>query len=86
MLPQLTQCVSSDIPMTKHSQAVTDLIEIYYGKGIIQGKSKPCVTLTRSLLVLNAKLTYQRACQRPDVLTSLVPLIFLKHVITETNV
>lgn len=80
------RCVSVDIPVTKHSQSLTDLIEISYGKGIIQGKSKPCVTLTKSLLVLNAKLTYQRACWHPGILTSLVPLIFLKHVITETNV
>lgn len=57
-----------------------------YSKGIIQGKSEPCVTLSNALLVLNAKLTYQRACQHPDILTSLDPLIFLKHFITETNI
>lgn len=50
------------------------------------GKSKPSVTLTNALLVLNVKLTYQRTCQHPDILASLGPLIFLKHFISETNV
>lgn len=47
------------------------------------GKSKPSVTLTNALLVLNVKLTHQRTCQHPDILASLDPLIFLKHLISK---
>lgn len=56
-----------------------------WGKGIIQGKAKPC-HFDQCFIGFECKINLSKTGQYPDILTSLDSLVVLKHLISETNV